>query len=157
MQNNTHAKFELAFEVIKELEKKAQWFINKNPHKINDMDFIKNTKNIEALSDFYNHMIELIEQKEKTLLEHENYIRHLQSMIEHLLNCAILESAEHAQSTMFYFQNFSPKAIENLNEIKNKVLKDIYKEQPMNINYFMKRTIPTINKFYYRKDYEENY
>lgn len=155
MQTNTHSKFELAFEAIKSIEKKAQWFINKYPDKINDVDFIKTCKNIEALSDFYNHMIEVLQAKEKAITEHEIYIRHLQSMIEHLLNCAILESAEHAQSTMFYFQNFSPKDIENLNEIKNKLLKDIWKEQPMNTNSFMSRTIPTINKLY--RNYEENY
>lgn len=156
MQNNTRAKFELAFDAIKSIEKKAQWFINKNPQKINDVDFIKTTQNIEALSDFYNHMIEVLEAKEKSILEHENYIRHLQSMIEHLLNCAILESAEHATSTMFYFQSFSPKDIENLNEIKNKLLKDIWKEKPMNINSFMSKSIPTINQLYRRKN-EENY
>jgi hypothetical protein len=157
MQKNTQAKFDLAFEAIKELEKKAQWFINKNPHKINDVDFIKNTKNIEALSDFYNHMIQVIEDKEKALSEHQRYIKHLQSMFEHLLNCCILQDAQHAVSTMFYFQDFSPKAIKDLIQVKNKILKESWNEKPMNDDLFLAKSINTINHLYKNhENYEEN-
>lgn len=158
MHSNTQAKFDLAFEVIKELEKKAQWFINKNPHKINDMDFIKNTKNIEALSDFYNHMIELIEQKEKLLTEHEKYIKHLQKQIEHFINCAIIEDPQHAHSTMFYYQSFSPEQLKKLMMIKKQVLTEIYREEPFDEKLFLATSVNTINKLYKHENYnEENY
>jgi hypothetical protein len=146
MQKNTQARFDLAFEAIKELEKKAQWYINKNPQKIHDVDFIKNTKNIEALSDFYNHMIEVLEDKDKIIENHENYIRHLQTQFEHLLKCMIMEDNHFALSAINNYKSLSPEQLEGLLELAQKITKETFKQPTLNIKSFLFSAITSINQ-----------
>lgn len=158
MNKNINAIINNAFEAIQQQEFAINCYLNKNPDKSTDINFIKRCQKVEAVKELYNLFVDTNKENDLKIKQYQISIMHLQNAIERIFKCMILANPDYAMSVMNYYDIDPDKldklliAMNKLNEKINETSNESTKETIINSeNYSLQFIHNIINKIQYEK------